>query len=537
MALLAAAALAGFAVLAIEILGVHLVAPWFGTSSLVWSNQIGIVLLAMAIGGWLGGTMAKKAAHPTRVGGQLLVIAGVLVAAGLWLLPLVAAMLLPDGLTLDEAGTIFLGGSLGTAILFFAPPVLLLAMLSPLLVEARASQANMSAGQAAGAIGAAGTMGSLLGVFGSSLVAIPVWGTRTTLALTSVVLIVGGILLLRAGGKSGAKDSGSTLRSNAMWLALLPAVGAFVTSDPADAANLPADVTVQVVQETSLQRLRVIEYSHGERWLQMNEGLDSYQSRWFPDQRPWVGGYYDLLALAPIYADCLADENEHTDFWVLGFGAGSTLYPVAELLREHHWNAVGVEIDSRLCELVAEWMPLPESLQQNLNLISGGDARAWLRAAPSDLDFVLLDSYTNQFEIPLHLATEEFFAEVHQHLRPGGVLAINLGTTEKAGSDLGFTDAIRLGLAQSFGPNVRLHQVPRSRNWVAFARKGQELATLDRLLRDLPDGVPASVGSAVLPGQTLEGAPASGSAKAFTDDCNPLALAQAKLWLGGGGAE
>ena len=80
------------------------------------------------------GFSTKKAAHPTRVGCQLLVIAGVLVAAGLWLLPLVAAMLLPDGLTLDEAGTIFLGGSLGTAILFFAPPLLLLAMLSPLLV-------------------------------------------------------------------------------------------------------------------------------------------------------------------------------------------------------------------------------------------------------------------------------------------------------------------------------------------------------------------------------------------------------------------
>jgi predicted membrane-bound spermidine synthase len=537
MALLAAAALAGFAVLAIEILGVHLVAPWFGTSSLVWSNQIGIVLLAMAIGGWLGGAMAKKAAQPTRVGGQLLVVAGVLVAAGLWLLPLVAAMLLPEGLTLDEAGTIFLGGSLGTAILFFAPPVLLLAMLSPLLVEARATQAKMSAGQAAGGIGAAGTLGSLLGVFGSSLIAIPMWGTRTTLALTSVALIVGGILLLRRGRRDSKAVSSSSVSAHALWLALVPAAAAFATSDPADAANLPADSKVMAVQETALQRLRIIEYADGERWLQMNEGLDSYQSRWFPDQRPWVGGYYDLFALAPIYADCLTPGEAPAQFWVLGFGAGSSLYPIAQVLKEQAWKAVGVEIDPVLCELVAKWMPLPDALQQQLNLIRGGDARAWLRAAPSNLDFVLLDSYTNQFEIPLHLATEEFFAEVHQHLKPGGVLAINLGTTEKAGSDLGFTDAIRSGLGKSFGANVRLHQVPRSRNWVAFARKGKELASLEQLTAMLPDGVPASVGSAVLPGQTLDGSAVAGGRDAFTDDCNPLALAQAKLWLGGGGAE
>ena len=55
MLTLFAAALAGFAVLTLEILGVHWLAPWFGTSALVWSNQIGVVLLAMAVGGWWGG--------------------------------------------------------------------------------------------------------------------------------------------------------------------------------------------------------------------------------------------------------------------------------------------------------------------------------------------------------------------------------------------------------------------------------------------------------------------------------------------------
>lgn len=530
MALLAAAALSGFAVLAIEILGVHLLAPWFGTSHLVWSNQIGIVLLAMAIGGWLGGSLAKRTDNPLRSGAKLLIVAGLLVPVAIVLLPMVSAWLLPNELTLDEAGTIFLGGSLGTAILFFAPPVLLLAMLSPLLVEARVQTTGMSAGQAAGQLGAAGTIGSLLGVFGSSLVAIPLLGSRTTLAITSVALIVGGILLVRAASQQSESSSKSGAVVHALWLALLPAVSVFATEDAAKAANLPEGAEVLVAEETALQRLRIIEFPGEERWLQMNEGLDSYQSRWFADQRPWVGGYYDLFALAPLYAECKPSEQP-VQFWILGFGAGSALFPLAQVLDGLPWQAVGVEIDGELCELVAEWMPLPARLQQNLNLIQGGDARAWLRAAPNNLDFIVLDSYTNQFEIPLHLATEEFFAEVHQHLRPGGVLSINLGTSEKAHSDLGFTDAIRSGLAKSFGENVRLHQVPRSRNWVAFARKDLPLASLDQMAALLPTAIPAAVGSALLPGQSLQGSPEQ-AAEAFTDDRNPLALAQAQLWLG-----
>lgn len=536
MALLAAAALAGFAVLTIEILGVHLVAPWYGTSHLVWSNQIGVVLLAMAIGGWLGGGLAKRANQPMVAAGRLLLIAGFLVGIGLWLLPSVAAMLLPERLTLDEAGTIFLGGSLGTAILFFAPPVLFLAMLSPVLVEARAAAAQQSPGQAAGGIAASGTIGSLLGVFGSSLVAIPLLGTRTTLALTSMALIVGGMLLLFAERKSNKSSIARRKAGLALWLSLVPAAAAFASEDPADVANLPMDGEVVAVRETALQRLRVVEFEWGERWLQMNEGLDSFQSRWFEDQRPWVGGYYDLFALAPLYAGSTKSNANAIHFWVLGFGAGSALYPLAEVLGDRDWQAVGVEIDPALSELVDQWMPLPDFIRDNLKLIRGGDARAWLRAAPDDLDFILLDSYTNQFEIPLHLATEEFFAEVHQHLRPGGVLAINLGTTEQADSDLGFTAAIRSGLAKVFGANIRMHQVSRSRNWVAFARKGQKLADLEQMANLLMPGMPPAVGSALLPGQTLDGVP-SEMGEAFTDDRNPLALAQARLWLGGGKAK
>jgi len=526
--ILFAAALSGFAVLTLEILGVHWLAPWFGTSALVWSNQIGVVLLAMALGGWFGGREARRAGSPLRIAGAALLISGVLVALSIPALPLLAAWLLPAGLSLDEAARLFLGGSLGAALLLFAPPVFLMSMVSPLLVEARVRQqshemgaADGQAGQAAGAIGAAGTVGSLLGVFGSSLLAIPLLGTRPTLIATAVLLGGMGLLLLRGGWSRGVLAGAGLL-----LLGLIP--GLF--EDPARRAHLPDGAEVKAVTETSLQHLRVLEFPDGQRWLQMNEGLDSYQSIWFPDGRRFPGGYYDLFSLAPQY--CQASVDQAASVWILGLAAGTALGPLEAGFGDVAWKVTGVEIDAGLVDLCQEWMPLPQVWEDRLKRISGGDARAWLRAAPTDLDCILLDAYTNQFEIPLHLATEEFFREAHSHLRDGGVLAVNLGTSEASGEGPGFVDAVRAAVGTAFGDSVRVHQVPRSRNFVLFARKSMALPEPRELQSRFLASAPASLGGALLPGQTQEGLPTASPVR-LTDQRNPLALEQARVWWSG----
>jgi hypothetical protein len=526
--ILFAAALSGFSVLTLEILGVHWLAPWFGTSALVWSNQIGVVLLAMALGGWYGGRSARRALAPLRIAGGALLISGVLVALSIPALPILASWLLPAGLTLDEAARLFLGGSLGAALLLFAPPVFLMSMVSPLLVEARVRElshadgaADGQAGQAAGAIGAAGTVGSLLGVFGSSLLAIPLLGTRPTLMVTAFLLASMGLTLLR-----GRWGRGVVAGVGLLLLGFLP--GFF--EDPARRAHLPEGAKVLAVTETSLQHLRVLEFVDGQRWLQMNEGLDSYQSIWFPDGRHFPGGYYDLFALAPQY--CQAPVDRAASVWILGFAAGTAMGPLQAGFGGRDWASTGVEIDAGLVQLCQEWLPLPKDLEARVKRISGGDARAWLRAAPSDLDCVLLDAYTNQFEIPLHLATEEFFAEVHSHLREGGVLAVNLGTSEASGEGRGFVDAVRAAVGTAFGDSVRVHQVARSRNFMLFARKSMPLPSPRELQPSFLAIAPASLGGALLPGQTQDGLPARPTVR-LTDQRNPLALEQARVWWNG----
>ena len=525
MTTLLAAALAGFAALSLEVLGVRWLAPWFGTTSLVWSNQIGVVLLAMAVGAALGGRLARRGGPPVRWAAGLLGGAGLLLAASLVLLPWFCAWLLPEGLRLEEAAGIALGGSLAGALLFFAPPVLLLAMVAPLLVEIRS--AERGAGRAAGEVSAAGTVGSLLGVFGSTYVALPFLGIRLTLALLAGCLIVAGALL-------AAKDR------RLAALGLLPLLP-LAAADPALAANLPdrsaegLETRVEAVVETPYQRLRVVAFHEPdtelpvERWLQMNEGVDSYQSLWRPGGS-WPGGYYDLFVLAPLYAlHGSEDRGEPVRFWSLGHAGGAALGPVAAGLGDREWSAVGVELDPEAVSLGQEWLPLPPALSRRTE-VRVGDARLQLRGAPADLDFLLLDAYAAQFEIPAHLASAEFFHETARHLRPGGVLAVNLGTSSSAGTQGAAVGSILAGLRDAYGEHLRLHRVPFSRNVLVFARKDQPLMPLEQLQASIPAGVPVFVGAAALAGQVQAGEALPGG-EAYHDDRNAISLDQAREWI------
>ena len=68
----------GTGTLGAEIAAVRLLAPYFGASTVVWANTIGVVLVALSIGYWLGGRFADR--HPD--------------GRSLCLLTLVAALLL-----------------------------------------------------------------------------------------------------------------------------------------------------------------------------------------------------------------------------------------------------------------------------------------------------------------------------------------------------------------------------------------------------------------------------------------------------------
>ncbi|MBW3606981.1 MAG: fused MFS/spermidine synthase, partial [Actinobacteria bacterium] len=117
----------GLAILGAEIAAARLLAPYFGASTIVWANTIGIVLVALSAGYWYGGRLADR--NPTREGlYRIVLLSGLLLAA----VPFVADPFL--GVAIDALDSIsagaFVGSLLGVTVLV-ATPVLVSGAVAP----------------------------------------------------------------------------------------------------------------------------------------------------------------------------------------------------------------------------------------------------------------------------------------------------------------------------------------------------------------------------------------------------------------------
>ncbi|MGI8595106.1 MAG: fused MFS/spermidine synthase [Solirubrobacteraceae bacterium] len=175
----------GASALGAEIAAARLVAPHFGASTVIWANTIATVLLALALGYWLGGALADRAPHRRGLS-RVIVVAAILLAA----VPFAGGPLLEASAeTLGTAGAGELVGSLLAIVLLVAPPVLLLGCVAPYALRLTVSDVQV-AGSAAGRLYAISTLGSLIGVWLSALLLLPLVGTRLTFLAFALALAV-----------------------------------------------------------------------------------------------------------------------------------------------------------------------------------------------------------------------------------------------------------------------------------------------------------------------------------------------------------
>ncbi|HEY5815042.1 MAG TPA: fused MFS/spermidine synthase, partial [Solirubrobacterales bacterium] len=384
----------GAASLGAEIAAARLLAPYFGASTVVWANTIGVVLVALSVGYWLGGRFADR--HPHLRGLSLVVLAAaVLIAA----IPFAARPFL--GFSVDAFDTVSVGGFAGSlfgVLTLVAVPVVLLGAAAPWAVRL-AVRDTAHAGEVVGRLYAISTAGSLCGTMLAALVLIPLLGTQRTFLLFALSLALVGTLGL------GRRF---VVVPAALALAVLAPVGTIKAADTG---------TVLYEAETVHQYARVVERPDGSRVLELNEG-QAVHSLYRPGT--WLtGDYWDGHLYLPFAAHRAPPER----IAILGNAAGTVARAFGHFFPRTRVDAV--EIDAELTELGRRFFDLRNRRMD----VYAEDARPWLARSDGGYDAIMVDAYRQPY-IPFYLATREFFELARERLAPGGIVIVNVGYPE-----------------------------------------------------------------------------------------------------------
>ena len=134
-----------------------------------------------------------------------------------------------------------------------------------------------------------------------------------------------------------------------------------------------------------------------------------------------TGMYYDYALAAPCMAGMDGTDNENRSVMILGMGSGT----YASYCTRYFPGASvqGAEIDKKIADIATDYFGLPGSVT-----VAVEDGRAYLAASEEKFDVIMVDAYQD-ITIPFQLSSVEFFNEVQAHLKPNGVMVVNLNMT------------------------------------------------------------------------------------------------------------
>ena len=426
----------------------RLLDPWFGNSLIVWASLIGLIMLYLSVGYWLGGRLADRSPHLLT----LLRLAGL----GAWVLawcrsPLRRCCDWPAWVWPTLMPVCWPAAWSGILVLF-AIPVTLLGCVSPFAIRLGLREISGS-GEFAGRVYALSTAGSILGSFLPVLVLIPNIGTRrtfATLAAALLLVILAGLLRIRRPWES---------------LAGVLAVGFVVWLGWRTAGPIKPATGLIYETESAFNYIQVIQ-AGPERQLRLNEGEGIHSV-----YRPEGGrayGIWDYFLLAPAFNPAPYGAEQVQRVYIAGLAAGT----VARLYTDAYGPIAidGAELDPAIIEVGRRYFAMNAA---NLHPVAA-DARRFLEnqlsvptadeltgAADGQLanvapyDVVIVDTYRPPY-IPFHLTTVEFFSLVRARLSANGVVAVNVGRTH---TDYSLVDAIAATMREVF-PSVYIVDEP-----------------------------------------------------------------------------
>ncbi len=432
---------AGMSVMAVELGASRLLAPYFSSSQIVWTIIIGTIMIAMALGNIYGGRSADKNPDPDKLYGRIL-IAAVWIAA----VPFIGKLAIAGiaGLLVVTINTNFLiWAAFITCMVVFVYPLFLLGTVTPSLVKYTVDSLDDS-GRTVGTLGAANTIGSIIGTFVPTFISIPAVGTAVTFLIFAGIMLVIGLVYFISSKRGAAKTAIASVLFIVCCFAS-PSMGfAFwekgLTYEGESVYNY---LQVKDDDENTYLSTNVL-FGVQSVYVKSGELSDMY---------------YDYAMAAPL----MTDSPDTADILVLGMGTGT--YAKQCLRYFSGAKAEGVEIDEKITDLAHKYFELPEDIK-----VTTYDGRAFLAACDKKYDVIMVDAYQD-ITIPFQMSSVEFFTLVKDHLNENGVMVVNMNMRSES------ADGINGCLADTISSvfdNVVTVDVEYSTNRELFATNSDE---------------------------------------------------------------
>lgn len=452
----------GMSVMAVELSASRLLAPYFGTSSIIWTIIIGLIMISLSAGNIIGGRSADKYNSIGRLFFWIW-IASLWIAAiplfGKYVITLSVVLLmwvLPNNL--------LVAGSVLSCLVIFTFPLVILGMVSPYLVKLGVKSMDDN-GKTTGKIYALSTIGSIIGTFVPTFCTIPYIGTNKTFFVFALLLNIICLFYFMTRKINAAKHIISAIVMIA--LVAIPF------------SNSYAFWTNPVLEDESLYN-----------YLQVSENKDSVilstnvafgvQSIYMKN-RTLSGLYYDYALMAPFFIKDAAVDKPF-NVLVLGMGTGTYAKECKYFFPDSHID--GVEIDRKIVDLSKKYF----ELKDNEADIYVNDGRTFLMSKDAGkYDVIMVDAY-HDITIPFHMSTTEFFKEVKKHLNPGGVIMININMRSEKSTEI--VDYLTETLKSNMN-KVYKYNVPNTTNTLVFSSDSEEMArNLEENTSALPENNP-----------------------------------------------
>lgn len=393
----------GAVILAVEVMAVRILSPYFGNTIFNFSSVISVILAALSAGYWYGGRLADR--RPAEeLFYKLVAISGASIlvsyAAASYLLPAVGS-----------AMPVTIGPLISALSLFFGPGFLF-GLLSPFVIKLACVFApEKGVGTVAGEIFFFSTLGSIAGSLAAGFWLIPSYGISSSMVVMGAGMIaIGSLGMALARGSAGhgeAKRAGILLFVVALGAATLIGAAPPVYSD-----------VVTLYEEDGVYGNIVVadgEYK-GERarMLFFDRSLSSAVFIDKSDRLPFE--YMNFFTLYRVFDP--APEK------ILVLGGATGAVPKLLLAKEPRATITSVEIEPSLPALGREFFNVPPDPRLT-DVIA--DGRRFLADHPDNFyDVIIGDAFHSFYSIPWHMATEEFYEMVYDQLDPGGVYLMNV---------------------------------------------------------------------------------------------------------------